>query len=184
MTRDQFAALLLEIQEKERTVREEGQKEYAHDADNCFANFDSDADHGVSRLQSIATHLNKHYRGIKAFVNGHRSQREDIRGRIKDARLYLALLWAAIEDEERQAESGLQDFLESSERVLLTVRSHEHVPHPDGWLYGADPLDALPKRRDEPELLHGPRYSDLVSAPKASLADAMRDCADIIDSIK
>ena len=155
----------LEIQEMERAVREEGQKEYAHAADNCFANFDSDADHGVSRLQSIATHLNKHMRGIKAFVNGHRSQREDIRGRIKDARLYLALLWAAIED-EAPAETVSNDN------------------HPDGWLYGADPLDALPKRRDEPELLHGLRYSDLVSAPKASLADAMRGRADIVDSIK
>lgn len=173
MTRDQFAALLLEIQEKERAVREAGQAEYSHDADNCFANFDSDADHGVSRLQSIATHLNKHMRGIKAFVNGHRSQREDIRGRIKDARLYLALLWAAVEDEEKQAKKEVQSFLEERDPRSIIVRSHEHEPHPDGWEYGADPLDELSRRRDMPEPLQGPRYSDIVSAPAHGTASGI-----------
>lgn len=99
MKRTDFAALLLKIQEAEREVREQGQKEYAHSEDNCFANFDSDSGHGVNRLQSIMTHMNKHYRGIQAYVNGHRSQREDIRGRLKDLRLYAALMWGAIDEE-------------------------------------------------------------------------------------
>lgn len=194
MTREQFAALLGEIQEKERAVRADGQKEYAHDADNCFANFDSDADHGVSRLQSIATHLNKHMRGIKAFVNGHHSQREDIRGRIKDARLYLALLWGAIEDEERAADRGLQNFIESGERTVLPSGAQLTLVEAgdDGWVYGADPLDELsrqpnmnpPAFRAGYRELPGPRYTDIVEAPKHALAEAMAVASRVGLSIK
>ncbi len=165
MTRDEFAALLSKIQSEEEIVRRAGQAEYSHDADNCFANFDSDAEHGVSRLQSIMTHLNKHMRGIKAFVNGHRSQREDIRGRIKDARLYMALLWGAIEEELQQAEKEVQSFLEERDPRPITAHSCVCESHPDGWEYGADPLDELSRRRDMPEPLQGPGYSDIVASP-------------------
>lgn len=155
MKRVEFVEHLLKIQAAEIVVSDDGQKEYAHDADNCFANFDSDADHGVSRLQSIATHLNKHMRGIKAFVNGHRSQREDIRGRIKDARLYLALLWAAIEDEERREKVAMDpravEIARASEAAWAkgeqrAVAETPQIPlYEDGWAYGADPLDDLRK---------------------------------------
>lgn len=100
MTRDDFSTLLNEIQRAEREVREQGQREYAHDDDNCLANFDSDTVIGVSRMQSLMVLANKHWRGIQAYVAGHRSQREDVRGRIKDLRLYLALLWAMVDEEE------------------------------------------------------------------------------------
>lgn len=96
----QFASLLDDIQEEERKVREAGQAEYAHDKDNCFANFDRLSAHlGVSREKVLMVYTMKHIDGILAWVNGHRNQREDIRGRIKDARLYLALLWGMIEED-------------------------------------------------------------------------------------
>ena len=45
-------------------------------------------------------YLLKHIDGISSFVNGHKSQREDIRGRITDAIVYLCLLWGMIEETE------------------------------------------------------------------------------------
>tara|TARA_R110002051_G_scaffold325708_1_gene430367 strand:- start:1227 stop:1424 length:198 start_codon:yes stop_codon:yes gene_type:complete len=53
-----------------------------------------------SREKVLMTYLLKHIDGISSFVNGHKSQREDVRGRITDAIVYLCLLWGMIEDTE------------------------------------------------------------------------------------
>jgi hypothetical protein len=45
----------------------------------------------------------KHIDGISSFVNGHHSQREDVRGRITDVIVYLCLLWGMIEDEDAKS---------------------------------------------------------------------------------
>ena len=101
MTRDQFAQLLVKIQKAEELVREDGQKEYAHDENNCFANFErTAAEFGLTREVVLMVFLKKHMDGIVAHVKGHTSQREDIRERIKDARMYLGLMWGMVEDEE------------------------------------------------------------------------------------
>lgn len=47
-------------------------------------------------------YLLKHIDGISSFVNGHKSQREDVRGRITDAIVYLCLLWGMVEDTENK----------------------------------------------------------------------------------
>jgi len=44
--------------------------------------------------------LLKHFDGITSYVDGHKSQREDVRGRIKDAIVYLMLLWGMIEEKD------------------------------------------------------------------------------------
>lgn len=95
MSRDEFSRLLTEvIQPAECQVREQGQAEYAHDTTNAFANFDRLAvELNLTREQVLWIYLRKHLDGILSHINGNRSQREDVRGRIKDARLYLALLW-------------------------------------------------------------------------------------------
>tara|TARA_B100001094_G_C17586622_1_gene509985 strand:- start:26 stop:214 length:189 start_codon:yes stop_codon:yes gene_type:complete len=48
-------------------------------------------------------YLLKHIDGISSYVNGHKSQREDVRGRITDAIVYLCLLWGMVEDESKQS---------------------------------------------------------------------------------
>lgn len=48
---------------------------------------------GVTPEFILMVYLNKHLDGITAHINGHTSQREDVRGRIADAMVYLALLW-------------------------------------------------------------------------------------------
>lgn len=101
MTKDRFSTLLSTIQSAEVQVREDGQKEYAHDESNVFANFDRIADSlQLDRKQVLLVYSLKHWDGIVAYVNGHKSQREDVRGRIKDLRMYLALLWGMIEEED------------------------------------------------------------------------------------
>lgn len=93
MTKDQFLTLLESIQSAERQVREDGQKEYCHDESNVFANFDRTAKElGIDRKKALWVLARKHVDGIVAYINGHKSQREDVRGRIKDLRMYLALL--------------------------------------------------------------------------------------------
>lgn len=99
MTKDKFSALLNQIQSAEIEVREAGQKEYAHNEEEVFSNFQRISNQlGISQEKILLVYALKHWDGIVAYVNGHKSQREDIRGRIKDLRMYLALLWGMIED--------------------------------------------------------------------------------------
>lgn len=105
MKYEHFGKLLNDIQTLEKSVREDGQKEYSRDESNVFANFDRvAADLSLDRKQVLLVYALKHWDGIKAYVNGHKSQREDVRGRLKDLRMYLALLWGMIEEEESNVE--------------------------------------------------------------------------------
>lgn len=82
-------------------LREAGQKEYAHAEDNAFANFERvSADLGIDRKLVLWTYLRKHIDGITSYLRGHKSQREDVRGRINDALVYLLLLRGMIEDDK------------------------------------------------------------------------------------
>jgi len=83
-----------------KRTRDAGQKEYAHSEDNVFANFERVAANlDISREQALMVYLLKHMDGINAWIKGHRSQREDVTGRIKDAIVYLCLLWGMTEEE-------------------------------------------------------------------------------------
>ena len=90
--------LMKQIVESVAETRSSGQLEYASE-DNVFADFEHTANLvGTSREKVLLTFLNKHIRGISAYVKGHQSQREDVRGRISDAIVYLMLLWGMVED--------------------------------------------------------------------------------------
>ena len=82
-------------------TRDDGQKEYAHDDNEVFANFNRVA-HLLEedRKKVLMTYMLKHIDGIAAYVKGHKSQREDVTGRITDCMVYLMLLWAMIEEED------------------------------------------------------------------------------------
>ena len=45
------------------------------------------------------TFLMKHIDGIISHIDGHKSQREHVTGRIKDAIVYLMLLWGMVEED-------------------------------------------------------------------------------------
>ena len=74
-------------------MREAGQKEYAHNLDNVFANFERVASTlSIKREKVLMTYFLKHIDGIVSHIDGHTSQRESVTGRITDALVYLTLL--------------------------------------------------------------------------------------------
>ena len=100
MKKEEFNELFLDIMMKVKKTRDEGQKEYAHTEQNVFANFERVAESlDISREQSLMVYLMKHIDGINAWIKGHKSQREDVTGRIKDAIVYLCLLWGMATEE-------------------------------------------------------------------------------------
>ena len=82
----------------------EGQKEYAMNEDNVFANFERIATQigDLNREQVLWVYFMKHVDGICSYIKGHKSQREDVRGRLTDAIVYLCILWAMIENNKEK----------------------------------------------------------------------------------
>ena len=93
-----FAYMIDEIKD----TRDDGQKEYARTETDIFANFERVAKclH-ISKEKALMAYLLKHIDGIGSYINGHKSQREEISGRIKDAIVYLLLLWAMIDGQKQ-----------------------------------------------------------------------------------
>lgn len=99
ISKREVAELMTRMYNEEQETREDGQKEYAHDDSNALANFERVAQRlNITREQVLLVYLLKHVDGIVAWVGGHRSQREDVRGRIKDCRVYLTLLRAMADE--------------------------------------------------------------------------------------
>ena len=44
----------------------------------------------------------KHIDGLCSWVDGHKSQRENVRGRITDVIVYCCLLWGMVEEQESE----------------------------------------------------------------------------------
>ena len=82
-------------------TRDAGQREYAQNEDNVFANFERIAKSiDSTKKKVLMVYLLKHIDGISAYTKGHQSQREDVTGRITDAIVYLMLLWGMVEEEK------------------------------------------------------------------------------------
>ena len=101
MNLESHKALLHIIMDKVENTRNAGQKEYAQDIENVFGNFERIANLlEISREKVLMTYLLKHVDGIASYVKGHESQRENIRGRLTDAIVYLTLLWGMVEERD------------------------------------------------------------------------------------
>tara|TARA_R110002020_G_scaffold45737_5_gene130679 strand:- start:1242 stop:1631 length:390 start_codon:yes stop_codon:yes gene_type:complete len=99
-----FKHMVSEVKE----TRDAGQKEYASSND-VFDDFVKTAElTGATPGMVLYTFLNKHMRGIGSFIRGYKSQRENVKGRIKDAIVYLFLLWAMVEEEEHKEKLNKQ----------------------------------------------------------------------------
>tara|TARA_R100000458_G_scaffold6101_1_gene4911 strand:- start:1506 stop:1838 length:333 start_codon:yes stop_codon:yes gene_type:complete len=97
MKKMHFDVLFDTIMEEVKYTRDEGQKEYARTDDNIFANFERVADClKIEREKVLMVYLLKHIDGISSYIDGHKSQRENVTGRVKDAIVYLLLLWAMV----------------------------------------------------------------------------------------
>ena len=103
MRREEMKELMEDIFRQEMSTRDAGQKEYARDEDNVFANFERIALFtGTSREKVLLTYMIKHIDGLCAYADGHRSQREDVRGRLTDIRVYSAIFWGMVEENAEQ----------------------------------------------------------------------------------
>ena len=81
-------------------MRAAGQKEYARKSNNAFANFERVGENlGIDRKEVLLVYLLKHIDGICSYAKGHKSQREDVRGRITDVIVYLCLLCGMVESD-------------------------------------------------------------------------------------
>ena len=129
MTHKKMQTLMNAIIKEVTLTRDEGQKEYAHDEEDVFANFNRVANLlEEDRKKVLMTYMLKHIDGIAAYVKGHKSQREDVTGRITDCMVYLMLLWGMIEEEDgiftgREGNSPLYDVFKviSDEDKRLSV---------------------------------------------------------------
>ena len=98
MTQKQVQSLIRKIFDKVQQIRGEGQKEYARKEDNAFANFERIGSWlDKSKEEVLMIYLMKHIDRIISWVDGHRSQREDVTGRIIDCIVYLCLLYGMSE---------------------------------------------------------------------------------------
>ena len=101
MLKSEMQSLMTEIMNKITVTRDARQKEYARDVDNVFANFERVASFvGVNREKALLTYMIKHVDGLCAYVDGHHSQREDVRGRLTDIIVYCFLMWGMVEENE------------------------------------------------------------------------------------
>jgi hypothetical protein len=84
-------------------LRDKCHDDYAR-TESAFANFERLAlDLGLPKEKILLVYATKHWDGIKAYVNGTDSKREDVTGRIKDLIVYLCLLYGMhIEKLERE----------------------------------------------------------------------------------
>lgn len=107
MTHEEQADKMAEVWEEISFLREQGQQEYARDEDNAHSNFEWVADmlnrgreHKITREDVLLVYALKHLDGITSYINGHKGQREDVRGRINDLIVYMILLRGMIDDKE------------------------------------------------------------------------------------
>jgi hypothetical protein len=97
---DEFAQYMISEVQK---IRDAGQKEYAEEG-NVFADFESTSKlAGIEPELVIYTFLNKHIRGIGSYLKNGSQQRDSLDGRIKDAIVYLQLLWAYVDEKDWRA---------------------------------------------------------------------------------
>ena len=126
--------LLEDIFQEVRKVRLAGQKEYAHDEDNCFANFERIAKlQDLSRETILMTYLFKHIDGIQSYVKGHKSQREDVRGRIVDIIVYLTLLWGMADQDDISDEFYKREESLIDEDVSAEIQMRKESKYKGEW---------------------------------------------------
>ena len=120
MKHREMIALIDSILGRVKTMHTEGQKEYAMNKDNVFANFERIANQTDNSKEMVLwIYLMKHIDGIASYIKGHVSQRENVKGRLTDAIVYLCILWGMIESKEKmealnrqQAEDMLKQGLQ------------------------------------------------------------------------
>ena len=99
MTIDEFDTFYMTMTEEERELLRKKGQEYSG-KENRFCNFQSiGIELNLDPKKILWVYLHKHLDGIRTYIKGEYTGIESIRGRIEDARNYLALLAGMIEEE-------------------------------------------------------------------------------------
>tara|TARA_R100000808_G_C2116535_1_gene128979 strand:- start:168 stop:494 length:327 start_codon:yes stop_codon:yes gene_type:complete len=105
MIKEEMNDLMFHIFEEVTRIRNAGQSEYARNLENVFANFERVASFtNQPKEKVLLTYMIKHVDGLCAYADGHKSQREDVRGRLTDIIVYSILFWGMVVDNEKQGE--------------------------------------------------------------------------------
>ncbi len=132
MTEQEVSKLFEQYFKEIMSTRDSGQKEYAQTG-NAFANFERLAkDLGITREKILWVYAMKHRDGIASYLNGHTSQREDVRGRIKDLVVYLFLLWSMLDESKVNSQGTAYDYPSNEDRKAL-----EHINKISAGLWAA-----------------------------------------------
>lgn len=116
MTREELKNVMMQMFQECMELREAGQKEYAHDVNEAFSNFNKLAEElCLDRKQILWVYAKKHIDGIVSYINGHKSQREDVRGRINDLVVYMNILRGMIEEEESRLALNKQILMQQQQ---------------------------------------------------------------------
>ena len=108
-------------------MRESGGQEYARTDDNIFANFERIANSlDITVEECIMVYAMKHLDGITAHIQGHTSQREDVRGRITDLMVYMSLLWAYLVGDEVEKIKRKAHIDEIEDKVYSELSTSKH----------------------------------------------------------
>lgn len=106
MKKSEMAEVMRKVFAECDHFREAGQAEYAHRDSEAFSNFMRVAERSnIDRKQVLMIYAEKHIDGIHSFIQGHKSQREDVRGRINDVIVYMCLLRGMIDEESTTKEA-------------------------------------------------------------------------------
>lgn len=129
MTHEEMHHTMSEMFEECNRLRSAGQREYARQTDNAFGNFERIAywmkGIPINRKTVLMVYALKHLDGILSYLSGHESQRENVRGRINDFVVYMALLRGMIDEEESDLrpviDEWYQEQLNTEERIIKNM---------------------------------------------------------------
>lgn len=103
MTKAEMAEVMQRIFEDCHELRDKAHKEYAG-GDDALGNFKRlGIELNLPPESVLWVYATKHKDGIIAHINGHRSQREPVYGRIRDYIVYLCLLEGILKEREGNA---------------------------------------------------------------------------------
>lgn len=114
MIKEEMASVMDKVFSECNTLRAQGQAEYANSL-NAFGNFNRLSEMlGISREKVLLVFSMKHWDGILSYINGHKSQRENVRGRINDLIVYMCLLRGMIEENDSNTPQTIEAIRNSS----------------------------------------------------------------------
>jgi len=132
MTKDEMAKLMDHMFGELVALRTAGQAEYAHAEKNAFANFERVAERlGLDRKEVLMVYAEKHLDGIHSFIKGHKSQREDVRGRINDVIVYMCLLRGMIEEEQKMLDAKSEEGWQRFDKPMTLIPMPPPMPAQD-----------------------------------------------------